>query len=182
MRRHMANVAVVVMVATLLQACAMGRMTPSVLGRDVKVVPRADGPKVHGELLVVDADRVVVLAKDGVHAVPIPQIREVRVRRHGFDGKKAWAWTIVGALVSGVGLAAACSSVEDTDGCGGAAVAGAVPWLLFGGIAALSTERTAFRAFDAGQRDLLRPFARYPQGLPPEFDLRGLVKQPPAKR
>lgn len=183
MRHHMAKMAVLLVVTTLLQACAMGRMTPSVLGRDVKVVPRADGPRVHGELLVVDADRIVVLAKDGIHDVAIPQIREIRVRRHGFSGRKAWTWTIVGAVVSSVGLAAACSSVEDREGgCGGAAVAGAVPWLLFGGLSALSAERTAFRAFDAGQRDLLRPFARYPQGLPPEFDLRGVVKPPAAKR
>ncbi|MBL8138930.1 MAG: hypothetical protein JNL48_20070 [Acidobacteria bacterium] len=182
MRPHLAKVACLLTVAMLLQACAMGRMTPSVLGRDVKVVPRADGPRVRGELLVVDADRIVVLARDGVHEVAIPQIREVRVRRHGFDGKKAWTWTLVGALVSGIGLAVACSSVEGTDGCGGDAAAGAVPWLLFGGLSALSTERTAFRAFDPGQKDLLRPFARYPQGLPPEFDLRDPVKPPLAKR
>jgi hypothetical protein len=179
----MPTVAVLLVVTTLLQACAMGRMTPSVLGRDVKVVPRANGPKVQGELLVVDADRVIVLAKDGIHDVAIPQIREIRVRRHGFNGRKAWTWTLVGAIVSGAGLAAACSSVEDGDAdCGGAAVAGAVPWLLLGGLSALATERTSFRSFDAGQRDLLRPFARYPQGLPPEFDWRGFVKPPPAPR
>lgn len=182
MRRHLANVAFLLIVVLVLPACAIGRMTPSVLGRDVKVVPRADGPRVHGELLAVDTDRIVVLAKDGIHDVAIPQIREVRVRRHGFDGKKAWTWTIVGAVVSGLGLAVACSSVEDTDGCGGAAVAGAVPWLLLGGVSALSTERTAFRAFDPGQKDLLRPFARYPQGVPPDVDLRGLVKPPRATR
>jgi hypothetical protein len=178
----MAKLAVLLVVTTVLQGCAMGRMTPSVLGRDVKVLPRADGPKVQGELLVVDADRVVVLAKDGIHDVAIPQIREVRVRRHGFVGGKAWVWTLVGAAVSGVGLAVACSSVEDTDGCAGAGLAGAVPWLLVGGLASLSAERTAFRAFDAGQPDVLRPFARYPQGLPPEFDLRSVVKPAAAKR
>jgi hypothetical protein len=182
MRPRVANVAVVLILTALLQACAIGRMAPSVLGRDVKVLPRADGPKVQGELLIVDADRVVVLAKDGIHDVAIPQIREIRVRRHGFDGRKAWVWTLVGAVVSGVGLAAACSTVEDTDGCAGAGFAGAVPWLLFGGLASLSAERTAFRAFDAGQRDLLSPFARYPQGLPPELDLRGVVKPPAKKR
>jgi len=181
MRPHMAKVAVILIAAILLQACAMGRMTPSVLGRDVKVVPRAGGPRVHGELLVVDADRVVVLAKDGIHDLAVPQIREIRVRRHGFSGGKAWTWTIVGAVVSGIGLAVACSSVEDAD-CGIAGAAGAVPWLLFGGLSALSAERTAFRAFEASERDRLRPFARYPQGLPAGFDLQGLVARPPTTR
>lgn len=63
--------------------------------------------------------------RTGSTTLAIPQIREVRVRRHGFDGKKAWTWTIV---------------------------------------------------------DLLRPFARYPQGVPPDVDLRGLVTPPPATR
>lgn len=182
MRYHQAHVGALLIATVILQACAAGRMTPSVYGRDVKVLPRADGPKVQGELLVVENDRVVVLAKDGIQDVAIPQIREIRVRRHGFDGRKAWVWTLVGAVVSGVGLAAACSSVEDADNCAGAGFAGAVPWILFGGLASLSAERSAFRGFDASQRDLLRPFARYPQGLPPEFDLRGVVKPPAAKR
>lgn len=181
MRHHTAKVAVLLIVTTLLQACALGRMTPSVLGRDVKVVPR-DGPRVKGELLVVDADRVVVLAKDGLHDVAIPQVRQIRVRRHGFDGRKAWAWTLVGAVVSGVGLAVACNSFEGSADCGGAAVGGAVPWLLFGGLASLSAERTAYRAVDVRRRDLLSPFARYPQGLPPELDLQRVVKLPAGKR
>lgn len=182
MRRHMAKVALLVIVTTLLHGCATARPAPSVLGREVKVLARADGPKIQGELLVVDADRVVVLAKDGIHDVATAQIRQIRVRRHSFDGGKAWPWTLVGALVSGVGLAAACSTVDDAGDCGAAGIAGAVPWLLFGGLAALSAERTAFLPFDAGQPDQLRPFARYPQGLPPEFDWRGFVKPPPAKR
>lgn len=182
MKRQMPVVALLLVLATLLQACATARPAPSVLGRDVKVLPRAGGSKVQGELLVVEADRVVVLANDGIHDVAMPQIRQIRVRRHSFDGPKAWTWTIVGALVSGVGLGAACSSVEGTSDCGGAAVLGAAPWLIFGGLAALSAERTAFLKFDPGQGEGLRPFARYPQGLPPELDLRGIVKPPAAKR
>jgi hypothetical protein len=42
--------------------------------------------------------------------------------------------------------------------------------------------KSAFLSFDAGQRDQLRAFARYPQGLPPEFDLRGKVKAPTATK
>ncbi len=180
MKRHMPIVALLLVLTTLVQGCATAR--PSVFGRDVKLVPRGDGPRVQGELLVAEPERVVILAKDGIHDVATPQVRQIRVRRHGFDGKKAWIWTLVGAAVSGVGLGAACSTVEDSGDCGVAGVAGAVPWLLFGGLSALATERSAFRSFDPGQTERLRPFARYPQGLPSEFDLQSIVKPPLAKR
>jgi hypothetical protein len=181
MRRHLSLVALLLVLTTMLQACATAR-PPSVLGRFVKVLPRAGGQNVQGELLVAEPDCVVILGKDGIHDVAAPQIRQIRVRRHGFDGKKAWIWTLVGAAVSGVGLGAACSSVEDSGDCGVAGVAGAVPWLLFGGLSALATERSAFRSFDPDQTDRLRPFARYPQGLPSEVNLQSIVKPRVEKR
>ncbi|MGD9903925.1 MAG: hypothetical protein AB7U83_10675 [Vicinamibacterales bacterium] len=175
MRPHLSKAVALLVAAALLHGCAIGRMTPSVLGRDVKVIPRAGGTRTQGELLTVTPEHVVVLAKHGVQTVAIPQIREVRVRRHGFDGRKAWAWTLIGAAVTGIGLAVACTSVEGTSECGGAGFAGAVPWLVFGGIASLAAGRTAFQSLDPARRDLLSPFARYPQGPPPGFDLQRLT-------
>ncbi len=81
MRRHMRSMALLLALTTLLKACATTRHAPSVARRDVKVVRRADGPKVHGELLVVEPDRVVVLAKEGIHDVAIPAIRQIRAHR-----------------------------------------------------------------------------------------------------
>ena len=182
MRRHSPGLAAFLVVTTLLPACATTRRAPSALGRSVIVVPRADGPRIRGELLAVAEDRVIVRAEDGIHDVALPQIREVRVRRHSLDGRKAWTWTIVGALVSGIALAAACSGVEDSGNCAGAGLAGAVPWLVFGGLASASLERSAFLPFEAREGDRLRAFARYPQGLPAGFDLRGFEKPPSAER
>lgn len=185
MRRQSPGLALLVVVVTLLQACATTSRAPSVLGRNVTVIPQADAPKVRGELLAVAEGSVIVRAEDGIHEMAIPQIREVRVQRHSFDGKKGWTWTIVGALVSSVGLAAACSSVEE-NGSGNCAamglIVGAAPWLLVGGLSARSLERSAFLSVDFREGERLRAFARYPQGLPTGFDLRGLERPPPAKR
>jgi hypothetical protein len=180
MRTHLPDVALLLVLTTFTQACATTH--PSVFGRDVRVVPRVNGPTVRGELLVVEPNRVVVLAEDGLHHVATAQIREIRVRRHGFDAGKAWMWTLVGAFLSSVGLAAACSSVEDGADCAGVAAAGALPWLVIGGLSSLAAGRSAFVSFDATQEDRLRPFARYPQGLPAEFDLQRLGKPARAPR
>jgi len=181
MKRHFLQLASPLVVTTLLSACATTEQTPSVLGRSVVVVPQAQGPKVRGELLAVAEDQVVLQTKEGLHNVPIPQIREVRVRRHWFDSRRAWTWTLIGALVSGVGLGAACSSVEGEDNCAARGfILGALPWLVFGGLSSL--DQSAFLTVDGREGDRLRPFARYPQGLPSGFDLHGLEKQPAPKR
>jgi len=184
MRRHHFGVALLLVAALLLQACASTAVGPSVFGRSVIVVPRAKEPKIQGELLAVDESRVVVSAKDGIHEVAVPQISEVRVRRHSLDSKKGWMWTLVGAAVTGVGLGLACSSVDNnkTGKCFGIGAAIASPWLLFGALSAGPLDRSAFLSLKPDQRDRLSPYARYPQGLPLEFDLRGNIKAPAAKR
>jgi hypothetical protein len=182
MRRQNVGLALLLMGTTFLQACATAGLAPSVLGRDVTLVTRANGPRIKGELLAVDENRVIVGTNDGIHEVAIPQIAQVRVRRHSLDGRQAWTWMLVGALVTGVGLAAACASVDDANGCGGVGAAAVAPWIIFGGLSARSLERSAFLSFDAGQGDQLRAFARFPQGLPLEFDLRGKVKPPSATK
>ena len=184
MRRHNFGLAILLVGALLLQACASTGVGPSVLGRSVILVPREKAPKIEGELLAVDESRVIVSAKDVIHEVAVPQISEVRVRRHSLDGKKGWMWTLIGAAVTGVALGAACASVEanKTGKCFGIGAAIASPWILFGALSAGPLDRSAFLSLTPEQRDRLSPYARYPQGLPLEFDLRGNIKAPPAKR
>lgn len=177
MRPHHSLVPVAVTLAILVQACATTH--PTVFGRDVKVVSRAAGPTVQGELIVVEAARLLVLTKAGIDEIAVPQIRQVRVRQHAFGTRRAWLWTLIGAAVSSIGLTAACSSVESAADCSGVAAAGAAPWLLFGGLASLVADRSAFVTFAAGQEERLRPFARYPQGLPPDLDVAAMRKSTP---
>jgi hypothetical protein len=138
----------------------------SLVGRSVTVVPEGEAPEVKGELLVVGPERLWVRERDSVVEVPLPEVREVRVKRHGSDGRKALTWALIGGLATGGLLAGACSSVEGANNCGvvGLVVAGA--WLAVGALAAPSMESSSRLDLPRPTAEDLRPFARLPQGWP----------------
>jgi len=145
--------------------CASMPKVP-VVGRTVTIVSEGDGREVKGELLTVGPDRLWVRERNGVTEVPLPAVREVRVKRHGFDANKALTWALLGGLSTGGVLAGACSSVEGANNCGvvGLVVAGA--WLLVGLAAAPSMEGSSHLDLRRPTGEDLRPFSRLPQGLP----------------
>jgi hypothetical protein len=179
----MRNVAAAVgLGATLLavEGCATARTGVPVMGRTVEITPvhRDDGEDVallKGELLAVSTERLFVLSSSGVRVVRQEEIDRVRVKLHGFDGRKAGTWTLIGGLVTAGTLAGACSSVESADSCGPVFGVAAAFWGLIGGAATLGLERSS-RVFARGA-DLasLRPYARYPQGFPEGLDPGRLV-------
>ena len=97
------------------------------MGRDVRFV-LTGGASPSGELLGVTADSLSVLVRtQGIQTLGFDQIVAMDVARHSFGWKKVWTWTAVGALVSGVGLTVACSSLDEDDRAGeGYRVCGAV--------------------------------------------------------
>jgi hypothetical protein len=133
----------------------------------VEVRPPGKGERVKGELLAVGADRLWVLAPEGRgRGIPFDAIEEVRVRRHGLDGKTAGAWATIGAVATGAALAGACGSVEGAGGCGGFFLLTAGIWALFGGPAAHGLGKSSELRVSAPNFAMLRPYARFPQGLP----------------
>ena len=161
-RRSLVAMSVALVMTT---GCASTPKVP-VVGRAVTVVPEGEGPKVKGELLAVGPDRLWVRERKGVAEVRLPEVREVRVKRHGFGARKALTWALLGGLVTGGMLAGACSSVEGANNCGvvGLVVAGA--WLLVGAAAAPSMESSSRIDLRRPTPEDLRPFSRLPQGLP----------------
>ncbi len=149
----------------LATGCATAPKVP-VRGRSVTVVTEGEDRKVKGELLTVGSDRLWVRGSDGVIEVPLASVREVRVKRHGFDGKAALKWALIGGLVTGGAMAGACASVEGSDGCGivGAVFGGA--WLLVGAAVASSMESSSRLELWRPTAEQLRAFARLPQGWP----------------
>jgi len=145
--------------------CASTPKVP-VVGRAVTVVPEGDEPKVKGELLAVGPDRLWVREEEGVAEVHLPEVREIRVKRHGFNAHAALGWALLGGLVTGGILAAACASVEDANNCGGVGLAVTGAWLLVGAAAAPSMESSSRLKLWKPTAEDLRPFARLPQGLP----------------
>lgn len=137
-----------------------------VMGRAVTVVTDPKHEEVKGELLMVEKDRLFVRAKDGVREIPLADVREARVRRHDFGAAKAFTWAVLGGLVTGGALAAACSSVEDAGNCGGIGLVTFGLWLGIGALCAPSLESSSRLMLERPTPDELRAFARLPQGLP----------------
>jgi hypothetical protein len=145
--------------------CASTPKVP-VVGRAVTVVPESEGREVKGELLTVGPDRLWVREKSGVTEVPLPAVREVRVKRHGFGARRALTWALLGGLATGGVLTGACASVEGTGNCGTVGLAVVGVWLLVGALAAPSMESSSRIDLWKPTPGQLRPFARLPQGLP----------------
>ena len=139
-----------------------------VIGRTVTLVTGPAKEKVVGELLVVQKDRLYVRAEDGVREVPLGAVSEARVKRHGSGKSKAYAWSLIGGLVTGSALSAACASVEDNGG--GCATVGLITlglWMGIGALSSLSFESSSRLQLWRPTFEQLQPFARLPQGLPP---------------
>jgi hypothetical protein len=168
--RVKANVSSVLVLA--LSACATARPIAPLGGRTVELQPAGPrkGPAVRGELLAVGPERLWVLEPAGVRSVPFEEIDQARVRLHGLDGKKAGAWAVIGGLVTGVALTVACASEGHNGGCGKAFAIAAVPWALIGGPAAASLGRSSQLRVSRPELESLRPYARFPQGLPEGLD------------
>ena len=174
MRLRARQRACVALVALVLTDCATAQVP--LFGRSVEVkAPGAKGDAAaKGELLAVGAEQLWILVPTQVREVPLREIEQVRVRLHGLDGGKAWTWTLAGALLSGVALAAACSQARGGN-CVGAFALPALGWGLFGGLSAADLEKSSRVLVRAPYLEALRPYARYPQGLPEGLDPATLV-------
>jgi hypothetical protein len=173
---------VVVVGAYLAGGCAA--RTTDVLGRSVTLVPKVqETGAAKGELLAVDHDRIWVRTKDGVRDFDPATLREVRVRRHGLTGSWARRWGLVGGLVSGVALTAACASVEGNSSGGCAAVGGVVGglWVAVGLASSPGLESSSRLRLDPGASDL-KSYARFPAGFPAGLTPTQLSAGPPAPR
>lgn len=81
------------------------------------------------------------------------------------------AWSLVGGLVSGVALTAACGSVEGAE-CGAVLPGVILSWGLVGGLSAATLSGSSSQRLAPEEWERLRPFARFPQGLPEGFPRR----------
>jgi len=162
--------------------CA-AKSPPQVFGRSVTLVPQGGAPKVRGELLAVDDRHVYVRTRDGVSEVELASVKEALVQRHSMTPRKAFLWGTIGASLSGIGLTAACASVEGNDVGGCARVGGIAAgiWLGMSAIAAASFSSSANLPVAPWDK-ALRPFARFPAGLPKDVPPQALVAGPPAPR
>lgn len=114
-----------------------------------------------GELIAVGDDSIFVLGAAGLRAVAVPQIARARLMAYDAQYGALASWTLLGVLSTashGVGL-----------------ILTAPMWIVLG-TTATSAQSHAPLHVVTRPADLpsLRPFARFPQGLPPALDRRAL--------
>lgn len=119
---------------------------------------RLGEPSLHGELLAVTDDTLYVATGGGGVAVPRSTVRGGRL--FGYDAQ-------VGAMAGAVALGTV-STISN----GFFLIFTAPMWLIGGSIAARSQSMQPVRDASAPP-SALRPWARFPAGLPPGFDLAG---------
>ena len=176
---HRKLVAAVLCVAV--SGCATAKPQLSPMGRHVEVhLAAVSDAGAKGELMAVGPEQLWVLERDGVKELPLREIDLVRVQRHGLTGQRAKAWAGLGALTTGGALTGACASVEGNSGRGcvllGAVVA--VTWALIGWPSAASLGRSSELRVRKPSWNALRPYARFPQGVPEGLDLHTLHASP----
>ena len=157
-------------------AVALALAFPAVLGAQHRESPGqgyqvqlrlnvASARAVKGELIAVRADSLWIRHDDGVRSMALGDLDRVQVRDHGFTFGKAMLISVIGGLVTGGALTAACSSVSSD--CGGVFVGMMGSWLLVGAIAGAASSGSAYRSLEPLSYEAMQPYARYPQGLPP---------------
>lgn len=129
--------------------------------RTARDVPRAS----NGELLAASPDSVWLLGDRGLASIPFGEIEQVRIQRSSFGAGKVWGWSLLAGLGSGVALTLACSSVEGAS-CGGILPGVLATWAIVGGLSSASVESSRHLRLDRPVAEQLRPYARFPQGLP----------------
>ncbi len=168
MQRALLILGAAAMLAPTALLAQRARPRETVLGRVVALYPAGDAARpVRGELLAVRPDSAWVLAPDlsRVAAVPMASIRTALVRRHGLTAERGVLWGAALGVIAGVGLSAACSSVEGSS-CGGVLVGTTAFGLLLGGLAAPSLASSSRWHITPVTAESLARFARFPQGPP----------------
>jgi hypothetical protein len=100
--------------------------------------------------------------------VPLDQVREARVQRHAWTPRRVMIWTGIAGGLTTVGMLAACRAYDgsDSSGCGSFALGWAGAWAVVGGVSTALVS-PAWERISPRNTEGLRPWARFPQGLPP---------------
>lgn len=143
----------------------------SLLRTPSAVAARAAAERPSGELVAVSADSLWLLSESGLLSLPRDHVSGVRIDRGGKYGVGYAVRRAAGfGLITGVVLTVACASVDDAGGqcilvapfsVGASALAGLIAGAFFNSERQLTISQPSVEA--------LRPWSRFPQGLPAAF-------------
>ena len=125
-------------------------------GGGVRIQMSTEGVQtLSGELIALGADSIFI-ADETFHALAISDIKSARLEAYNSQPAHMAAGVVLGTIL--------------TASNGFACVFTAPMWLLGGGIATIFQSYEPIIEYPDGELDSLRPFARYPQGLPADID------------
>ena len=122
--------------------------------------------------MAVSPDSLWVALGSEIVSIPLAQVGTVEVRRSRLGAGNAMAYSLILGLATGGALAAACGSVSDAD-CGGVLPSVLLTWVVVGGLSAISLASSANVGVPGSDWSALRPYARFPQGLPDSLPRHG---------
>lgn len=174
------NTRLVVAIAVLCgPACVIARGDRNLVhGTYVRVeTDRAYGRRpLAGELVAVDSDSLWVFQARELLSVPVDAVSRASIRRSVPGGGTALIWSLLGGLITGGALTAACTSVASD--CGSVFTGTMLAWGIMAAVAVPSMEGSRYKRIRDPSPHDLRPYARFPQGLPPDSQQRLLVREP----
>jgi hypothetical protein len=146
-----------------------------VFGRQVRAVTNS-GLQLRGELLAVSGDSIWVLQTAGLSATAMSETRRVVLNRHAHTGGRTMRVGLIVGALSGLGLTVACMSAE-AGGCGAILPGAIVTSTLVSGAMALLLQPSNSINVRPITEERLRPYARFPQGIPPGLDVQSLPRR-----
>ena len=130
--------------------------------------PYVSGGKqyIEGELIAAGADSIHVLSDDGLVDIPLPAITEATLTTYDANLGTLTTWTLVGTL--------------STASHGVLLIISAPVWIIAGSAFTASASKTP--RVRTTEPAFLRPYARFPQGLPADLDRSSLKPKPRVAR
>lgn len=133
------------------------------------VVMLTDRSVHRGELLAVHRDSLVLAIGDTLRWLPFDAMTRVVIDRRVLGIGPALRRMAIVGIGTGLALTIACESVDEMDGCLALLPATVGLALVIGFFAGFETERFRYATFKPPTAEQLRPWARYPQGMPAGF-------------
>ena len=131
-----------------------------------------------GEMIAVSSDSVWVKVANTVLGVPMSSVTKIYVERQ--PNARSTKKLMIFGLVTGVVMTASCLSLEDTTSCPMALIGSLAASGLVALISNVGMDHIRFTSIPLDP-DQLRPWARFPQGLPPGTVTNSGTEQPKRK-
>jgi len=137
---------------------------PPQLGITTLVV-MTDLSRHEGELLAVHRDSLVLMVGNTLRWLPLSGIKSAMIDRRVLGVSASVRGMALAGLATGTALMISCMSA-DSEACVVLIPIGVGVGVIVGFIFGLETDRFRYATFTAPTAEQLRPWARYPQGMP----------------